>query len=193
MQRIVTPYSKKFEPFAWWKGAFTAQELDKLQDKARSATEEAYVGSTDPGEINPEIRRSELSWVKNDAEFGWVFEKLSHVASSLNADYFHFDLVGFGEPIQLTNYGEPNQGMYRWHQDFGGRISRKLTLVLQLSDPADYEGGNLEVLISSESKVMRKERGLIIAFPSWTLHQVTPVVKGNRQTLVVWISGPDFK
>jgi PKHD-type hydroxylase len=40
---------------------------------------------------------------------------------------------------------------------------------------------------------MPKKRGLITVFPSWTLHQVTPVVKGTRQTLVTWISGPAFK
>ena len=40
---------------------------------------------------------------------------------------------------------------------------------------------------------MKKERGLITVFPAWTLHQVTPVVKGTRQSLVAWVSGPEFK
>lgn len=193
MQHLLTPYSRKIEPFAWWEGAFTEQELDWLQQKAKEATQEAQVGRGG-GEANDQIRRSELNWLHKSPECSWVFEKLSHVVSSLNSDYFGFDLTGFGEALQLTNYHEARQGMYTWHQDFGAvGPSRKLSLVLQLSDPNEYEGGELQLLTKGEPTVIQKSRGLIVAFPSWTLHQVTPVVKGTRQTLVTWISGPAFK
>lgn len=193
MQHVLTPYSRKIEQFAWWEDAFTDQELDWLQKKAKEATQEAHVGSGNDGTIKPNIRRSELNWLHKDSECAWVFEKLAHVASSLNADYFGFELTGFGEALQLTNYHEARQGTYTWHQDFGGEISRKLSLVLQLSDPRDYEGGELQLLTSKEATSIRKQRGLITVFPAWTLHQVTPVTKGTRQTLVTWISGPAFK
>ncbi len=193
MQHLLTPYSRKIEPFAWWEGAFTEQELDWLQQKAREATQEAQVGGEGEGGVNDQIRRSELNWLSKDIDNTWVFEKLSHVASSLNSDYFGFELAGFGEPLQLTNYHEARQGTYKWHQDFGGGTSRKLSLVLQLSDPNDYEGGELQLLTTAQPTVIPKKRGLITAFPSWTLHQVTPVIKGTRQTLVTWVSGPNFK
>ena len=65
---------------------------------------------------------------------------------------------------------------------------------MQLSDPVDYEGGVLEIQPYGEQVIRtRKQRGLIVAFPSWTLHQVTPVTQGSRQSLVAWISGPPFK
>jgi len=48
-------------------------------------------------------------------------------------------------------------------------------------------------LTKRESTAIKKQRGLIVAFPAWTLHRVTPVVKGSRQSLVAWISGPAFK
>ena len=99
--------------------------------------------------------------------------------------------------MQLTNYDSEEQGMYGWHVDMGGhtdRPCRKLSIVLQLSDPVEYEGGVLELQPSGANIVrMRKQRGLIIAFPSWTLHQVTPVTQGSRQSLVAWITGPAFK
>jgi len=194
MQHLLTPYSRKIEPFAWWEGAFTDQELDWLQQKAKSATQDAQVGGGRGGENNPNIRRSELNWLHNDPECEWVFEKLSHVVSSLNADYFGFDLTGFGEALQLTNYHESRQGMYTWHQDFGSSgASRKLSLVLQLSDPSEYEGGELQLLTTARPTAIQKKRGLITVFPAWTLHQVTPVIKGTRQTLVAWVSGPVFK
>ena len=194
MQHLLTPYSRKIEPFAWWEGAFTDEQLDWLQQKAKEGTQKAQVGGGGGGEINDKIRRSELNWLYKDPECAWVFERLAHVASSLNADYFGFELTGFGEAIQLTNYHEARQGTYVWHQDFGSSgISRKLSMVLQLSDPSEYEGGELQILTRKEPTSMQKKRGLITVFPAWTLHQVTPVVKGTRQTLVAWISGPAFK
>jgi PKHD-type hydroxylase len=193
MQHLLTPYSKKIEPFAWWENAFTEEQLNWLQQKAKEATQEAQVGGGNGGEVNTQIRRSELNWLKKDPECAWVFEQLAHVAASLNADYFGFDLTGFGEAIQLTNYHEAKQGNYIWHQDFGRGVSRKLSIVVQLSDPKEYEGGELQILNSDKPTSIRKERGLITVFPAWTLHQVTPVIKGTRQTLVAWISGPEFK
>ena len=194
MQHLLTPYSKTIEPFAWWEDAFTEQELGWLQQKAKEATQEAQVGGGNGGEVNENVRRSELNWVNNTEETRWVFEKLSHVVSKLNADYFGFDLTGFGEALQLTNYHSAKQGTYKWHQDFGGNgASRKLSIVLQLSDPNEYEGGELQLLTTENPISIQKKRGMLTVFPSWTLHQVTPVVSGTRQTLVSWVSGSPFK
>ena len=194
MQHLLTSYSKKIEPYAWWEGAFTEQELDWLQNKAKEADQVARIGRGNGEEVNDNIRRSELNWLQKNSECAWVFEKLAHVASSLNADYFGFELTGFGEALQLTNYHEARQGTYVWHQDFGAAgPSRKLSLVLQLSDPSDYEGGELQLLTGKTPTKIEKKRGLITVFPAWTLHQVTPVTKGTRQTLVTWVSGPAFK
>lgn len=194
MQHLLTPYSRKLEPFAWWEGAFSDEELDWLQDKAKKATQKALVGGINGSEVNGKVRRSELNWLHKDPDCAWVFEKLASVASKLNSEHFGFDLHGFGEALQLTNYDESNQGTYIWHQDFGNSgVSRKLSMVLQLSDPKDYQGGELQLLTTKEPTSIQKKRGLITVFPAWTLHQVTPVIKGNRQTLVAWISGPQFK
>lgn len=195
MQHVLTPYAMPVEPFAWWEGAFTDQELDWLQDKATNAEQQAQVGGASQGDDLARIRRSKVSWLNKNQDTAWVFEKLADVVSSLNAQFFRFDLTGFGEPIQLTHYDQAEHGMYGWHQDYGGRIapSRKLSIVLQLTDPAQYEGGNLQVMTGGEPQTVRKQRGLVTAFPSYALHQVTPVTQGTRQSLVAWISGPAFR
>ena len=147
MQHLLTPYSRKREPFAWWDGAFTEEQLDWLQQKAKEATQQAQVDKKNKYEVNDSIRRSELNWLSKDAECAWVFEILGNVASSINSEYFGFDLTGFGESIQLTNYHESKQGEYKWHQDFISLgVSRKLSIVVQLSDPNEYEGGELQIL-----------------------------------------------
>lgn len=195
MQHVLTPYATALEPFAWWEGAFTEQELNWLQERAKNANNQAQVGGNPSADTLKQIRRSQVSWLDKTQESAWVFEKLSHVASSLNAQFFRFDLTGFGEALQLTNYDQSEQGMYGWHQDYGGAVSasRKLSLVLQLTDPSQYEGGNLEILTSGQPKIVRKQRGLIAAFPAYQLHQVTPVTGGSRQSLVAWVTGAPFR
>jgi len=193
MQFILTPYSKPIDPFVWWEGAFTEQELNWLQQKAKTAEQNASVGGNMGSTVDLNIRRSQVSWLDNNPTTNWLFEKLGQAVSQLNSDYFRFDLTGFGENLQLTNYDQSENGMYGWHQDYGSKISRKLSLSVQLTDPSEYEGGNLQIMTTGAPVNVPKQRGLIVAFPSYVLHQVTPVTQGSRQSLVAWISGPAFK
>lgn len=193
MQFTLTPYAKTIEPFVWWEGAFSEQELDWLQNQAINANNKALVGGNFDEEELHSMRRSKVSWLECREDTLWVFEKISHIVSEMNMRHFNFDLIGFGEPLQLTNYDQSELGMYGWHQDYNARVSRKLSVVVQLSDPKDYEGGNLQVMTGHEPQTVRKQRGLITIFPSYVLHQVTPVTQGSRQSLVSWISGPAFR
>ncbi len=190
--RPIVPFSENVEPYAWWDDAFTNEEINYLQSIAKNNVEPALVGNS---ENNNNIRVSEVSWLKDEEKNEIIFEKLSGVVSSLNSQFFKFNLSCFGEPAQLTNYSEHNQGKYDWHQDTGKPYSpcRKLSLVLQLSNPEDYEGGELQLLTGKQEISISKKRGLIAAFPSYTLHRVTPVTKGNRQSMVVWVTGEPFK
>ena len=194
MQYLLTPHASRIEPWVWWEGAFTEQELNWLQDKAKRAEQTAQVGDgKGGGTANPKVRRSQVSWLNNSPDTKWVFDKLADVVSKMNAQHFRFDLTGFGEPLQLTNYNQSENGMYGWHQDYGSGVSRKLSISVQLTDPSEYEGGNLQVMTKSNPQNVRKQRGLIAIFPSYVLHQVTPVTQGSRQSLVAWVSGPAFK
>lgn len=193
MQYVLTPYAQELPPYAWWDGAFTNQELDWLQQKSKAASKNAEIGTGPYNGLDTESRRSQVDWLNNTPNTEWVFKKLAHVAMKLNAEHFRFDLTGFGEPLQLTNYNQNERGMYGWHQDYGTDISRKLSLVVQLAHPSEYEGGDLQIITSSTPTSIKKQRGLIVAFPSYVVHQVTPVTQGSRQSLVAWVSGPAFK
>ena len=194
MQHHMTPYTQGMEPWAWWGDAFTDDELNFLQEKAKAARSQAGVGGGGQGSVQPNTRRSQVDWLNNTPNTKWVFERFAHIGASLNASYFHLQLSGFGEPLQLTNYDQSENGMYGWHLDCGGKgISRKLSMAMQLSDPSEYEGGELQIFTGGQPQSIPKKRGLVAVFPSFTLHQVTPVTKGSRQSLVAWISGEPFK
>jgi PKHD-type hydroxylase len=71
--------------------------------------------------------------------------------------------------------------------------TRKLSLSVQLSEPEDYEGGSLLLYNGEEPMTLPKTRGTGLFFPSYSLHEVTPVTKGIRYSLVAWFLGPRFK
>lgn len=194
MEFVVTPYTRGNTGFGFWENAFNAEELNYLQITAKNAEEDARVGGHDGPDLNTGIRRTKLKWLNYNSENDWLYRRLSHVVSSLNALHFNFDISGFGEPIQLTNYESSVNGTYNWHQDFSPNVSigRKLSIILQLTDASEYDGGNLEIM-THRPNVITKQRGTIVAFPSWTTHRVTPVTAGSRQSLVLWASGPSFK
>ena len=198
MEYLLTPYSKQQEYLAWWDDAFTNDELNWLQNLAIKASVLSRVGGIPSveGKLDDNIRRSKIDWLFCNNENQWIFHRLAHVVSFTNANIFNFDLTGFGEGLQLSNYECDNKGTYGWHTDSGGGgISRKLSLSVQLSNPTEYEGGFLEVQDPGSGKVHQipKKRGYISIFPSYIRHQVTPVTSGSRQSLVIWISGPQFK
>ncbi len=133
------------------------------------------------------------SWIGYDKKTEFIYRKLGDVVVRVNALHFGFNLTGFVEHFQYTSYGS-NNDHYEWHMDKGPNLvaPRKLSLVLMLSDPNEYEGGELEFLPGMNVTVADNKLGRIFLFPSWLLHRVTPVTKGIRKTLVVWVSGPKF-
>lgn len=180
-------------PFATWTDGFTNEEISKIIDIGdRLAINNSVIGD---GEIYAPIRDSKTGWISLTPETEFLYEKLGYIARQLNGQFFDFDIWGFSEDLQYTIYDSSN-AHYTWHVDHGGNVSRsprKLSLVLQLSDPQDYEGGDLEVLTNSEPLKIHKQKGLVAAFPSYVLHRVTPVTRGVRKTIVVWLTGPRFK
>ena len=90
---------------------------------------------------------------------------------------------------------EADGGHYDWHMDTGpDQFSRrKISITVQLSDPSEYEGGDLQLKINSGHQNTPKGFGTVVIFPSYLLHRVTPVTGGLRKSLVLWITGPAFK
>lgn len=182
--------------FVTWDNAFSDEEMDKIVEYVSSLPEMQAVVHTHDGPASPpEIRVSNVAWVGLNEQSQWIYDRLAFIARQVNGQFYKFDLYGFSEDMQYTIYNGSDEGHYTWHVDCGVENSppRKLSFVVQLSDPADYEGGDLEVFTSTEPTKVTKKRGLLTAFPSYTLHRVTPVTSGVRRTLVVWTCGPAFK
>lgn len=186
-------------PFVTWENGFSGQEIDKIVEICENLPmTTAVVGFGDDGVVDDSVRSSKISWLGITEESNWIYERMGYIARSLNAQFYDFDLSGFVEDMQFTTYYADEKGHYTWHNDMasgdGNSIApRKFSMVLQLSDPAAYEGGELQTFTALEPCTVTKSRGLVAAFPSWTLHRVTPITSGVRKSLVVWVAGKQFR
>jgi PKHD-type hydroxylase len=140
-----------------------------------------------------EVRNSSIAWLFPMDDMQWAFMRLSDAIVSLNNTYFNFDLFGFSEGLQFTKYDSPS-GFYGPHIDKSfNQVVRKLSITIQLSAPEEYEGGELSLIFEKKPDLMQKQQGKLIVFPSYVLHEVLPVTKGTRYSLVSWITGKPFK
>ena len=82
---------------------------------------------------------------------------------------------------------------YRQHTDWGSiHGTRKISFTMQLSDPSEYEGGEVVLYDGPQPQVTNKTQGTATFFPSWTLHEVKPITEGERWALVGWFCGPPY-
>ena len=152
--------------------------------RAASVDERSDLASRD-------FRVSEIAWIEPDADAQWLYHRLGVLFLQINASY-GFDLLGFAEGLQYASYG-PGQ-FFGWHADIGpGSTSlRKLSLTIQLSEADDYAGGALQFHGGSDMPAARA-LGAATFFPSYLAHQVAPVTRGLRRSLVAWGYGPAFR
>ena len=95
------------------------------------------------------------------------------------------------KPVTVGNHGE---GRAQDYMNENLELVRKLSFAMQLSDPDDYEGGNVQLMDESgKSYIAPRQRGSIMLFDSRTQHRVLKVTKGVRKSLVGWVLGPRWK
>lgn len=175
---------------------FTPQECQKIINLTKQyyPTTASVGGTTDNSRIAKEIRSANIFVIENDEDTKWIYEKVANVVSIVNDLHFDYDISGITHGIQLIEYSAdfPIQGHYNWHTDSGNGepALRKISFVTQLSDPNDYDGCELIINNHANEQIGTKERGSIHLFPSYMIHKVTPITKGVRYSLVIWIHGP---
>lgn len=186
--------SQSYEPYCWNTEVFTNQEIDRIRVIGRRlGINRAKTGGN--GENCLDHRRSFNSWIFPNEHTSWIYERLTTLINQNNEKFFNFDLTMI-ENLQFTYYNSEEDGCYKAHVDPNCWLlphNRKLSLVMQLSDPSEYEGGDLKLHTSHDPVIIQKQKGMVVCFPSYTLHEVTSVTKGERYSLVAWVHGPAFR
>ena len=181
-------YLDEVNSYAYWEKVFSKEECEKI---IKIAKDKGLIkGKT---RIKSNIRESQICWLYSSDDLDWVFRRITDIVLNLNDRFFQFDLHGLNEGLQFTNYKAPSN-KYGKHIDRAfNTLIRKLSLSIQLTDPTEYEGGELFLYEDEKGTEMKKEQGTLVLFPSYILHEVKPVTKGERNSLVSWVTGKQFK
>ena len=180
--------------YYYFVNAFTPEEIIKIRELGDSHPQQVATVVGDDGNTSPsDYRKSEISWLDENSKTQWIYEKISGYAKTANREMWNFDIWGYQDLLQYTTY-YGNGGHYDWHADLGPSISnRKLSVVLQLSDPSEYEGGDLQMNPGGTILTVEKGLGTLCFFPSFLLHRVTPLTSGVRKSLVTWLCGANLR
>jgi PKHD-type hydroxylase len=138
-------------------------------------------------------RRCATAWLERHHDTSWIYQRIVDAVLEANKSY-RFDIVGMMDPLQFLRYDGASGDEIAWHLDCGegANTTRKLSLTVQLSDPAEYDGGDLEFMGLPGSSFTR-HRGAAILFPSLLTHRIAPVTRGVRHSLVAFFNGPPFR
>ena len=168
-----------------------AEILDRLRPDAWAS---AGISADDPyGRIDPD-RRSVLMQPVPLPSGHQICRKLMRAVCAANHRYWRFDLTGFPpfDAPSVLLYEADVADHFVAHLDAGSMNStRKLSFSVQLSDPDGYRGGDLVFPIDGATG--SRVRGSLTVFSALTMHEVLPVISGQRLALVGWLHGPAFR
>ena len=170
--------------------------------------------------LDEDIRKSKNTWIPTTH---WITGWLWHYVQAANRNNFLYDISFIeSESMQYARYGVGEY--YHWHSDTSipvqykpqiqisatesttddnylkeraaikNELVRKISFSLQLSDPDDYEGGNIQFIDeSNQNYIAPRQKGSLILFDSRTKHRVCKVRSGVRKSIVGWVVGPRWK
>jgi PKHD-type hydroxylase len=93
-----------------------------------------------------------------------------------------FNRYGIGE-----TFGAHVDNAIRFHGASGRRIRTDLSATLFLTDPSDYDGGDLEIEGPFGLLSYKLPAGSMLLYPSSSIHRVTPVTRGERVSCFLWL------
>lgn len=185
---------KTNEYWAYLDNIFTAEECQLIIEQGEKLSiEQAKINKSD--DVKIEVRKNRVGFFNSSVrDNAWIYQRVTDAVNNLNRQFFQYDL-DYLELLQFTVYDQLNDH-YNAHMDAVMPIcvhNRKLSFSVQLTAPEDYDGCDLEIFRNGEYQPAVRTQGSMIFFPSFILHQVTPLTRGTRHSLVGWVCGPNFK
>jgi PKHD-type hydroxylase len=190
---INQPNDTEFAEYSYQDGIFSTEECKQVISISKNIKKrDGHISTIDGAIVDKTKRMSNLYWIEWQSEYNWIFERLANTVFEHNSRFWKFHLAGLNEALQLTHYpGGKLKGHYDWHEDNSnkpGFSHRKLSGVVLLNK--DFSGGKFEFARLGQPSELKM--GTLILFPSYKTHRVHTVTKGNRWSLVFWVTGPPF-
>lgn len=181
-------YNSEFRPDLM----FSKEECAKIISIAdQKYGHKSLVGGGEDSAYRKEVREVDTYEIDLNDDTAWIFNKIASAVGTANAEHYRYNLLGITHSLQLLHYKGEDEGHYEWHIDAGPGESatRKISISAPLN--TGYEGGKL--ILNNNGVIMEgcEEPGSMTLFPSFMLHKVEKITRGERWALVAWIHGPD--
>ena len=196
---IESPIKSDFNNFYYYSQVFSNDEISYLEQMVHEnyTFSKGKVGTVELGNLDSSVYNNrDIAYLPPNNDTKWLYEKLEQLVVQANEALFNFSITNVTDLIHYVIYPE-NGGHLDWHMDIGklGVNRRKLALTVQLSDPSEYDGGEFEVWFggSEEFVEVPRQKGDVIIFPTFLMHRVKPIIRGQRKALVFWTGGEPFR
>jgi PKHD-type hydroxylase len=93
----------------------------------------------------------------------------------------------FNRYSEGMTFGAHVDGGVRIDPHTGRKLRTDISATLFLSDPQDYDGGELEIVDTYGLHSVKLKAGDLVLYPATSLHQVTPIARGERLACFFWI------
>lgn len=172
-------------------------------EDARVILEQAFrIGIETRGRVNAQVGATTDRSIRTCRE--WSFDPhYVHLADGSGLTerlYWGFNAGNFAglawlevPSVRIVEYTAGN--FYRRHTDWSpgaGRL-RKLSMSVQMTDGADYVGGDVILYAGPMDEKLPRSIGTFGLWPAWVLHEVSEVTSGCRYAMVAWAQGEPFK
>ena len=183
--------------WCYYKSYFSPEYCNQIVEKTKDLSFNSGIIGLNGDTLNNNIRKSEVLWIYPQ-DFPQLYEEMWKLERQANKEWFGFHVDNL-EYIQLARYNSTISGEYKRHQDVfwinNESRHRKLTAIIQLTDPNTYTGGDFTLFDCNEYPNPEdiKQQGTVIFIPSFIFHQVNPITSGIRHSLVMWFEGPKWR
>ena len=172
---------------------FTPKLCQEIIDLSKTLPQEKATVFDDKKLANDLSRSSTVSWLPFN-KMQSMYDEINNFIQKTNRNHFGFGDIQIREKAQITEYTKGN--FYEWHTDTALDMNseppvRKLSMTLLLNNPSEFEGGELKIAGTKNTKLMKQGHATI--FASFLQHTITPVTSGVRRSLVMWFCGEPFK
>jgi PKHD-type hydroxylase len=167
----------------------TPEELSQAQ--ALLAQAPWTDGRKGAGELARQVKNNEQ--LDHDCDAARAIRSIVLGALDRNTTFFSAALPKKVFPPRLNRYaGDSNfygnhiDGAVRYVPGSGERLRTDVSCTLFLSDPADYDGGELCIADTYGEQAIKLPAGHMVLYPGTSLHQVRPVTRGERLACFFW-------
>ena len=157
----------------------------------KNCIEELWLPSKVVGTVD--LHRSTRQKLRGNVE-GFPFVDVRDVTKNANDSIYDFNLLGIIDQDYPQVFKYTEKDYYNWHIELTPVApSRKISFIINLTDPSEYEGGAIEFLNIDTSTANVNEQGACLIFPSFIPYKINTIKKGTAHFIIGHVHGALFR